>query len=119
MTRVLLLLILQPSPQRLTPSLAQVLEKYAWAEENVNNGIDHTFRDNSVRNVFGVIEINAFFFAGLNMSEDELLLLQSLVLACQSHDHQAVLELESELYPYFDTEQRELLHKLIQVVSTQ
>lgn len=37
-TRVLLLLILQPSPQRLTPSLAQVLEKYAWAEENVNNG---------------------------------------------------------------------------------
>lgn len=42
-TRVLLLLILQPSPQRLTPSLAQVLEKYAWAEENVNNGIDHIF----------------------------------------------------------------------------
>lgn len=38
MTRVLLLLILQPSPQRLTPSLAQVLEKYAWIEENVNNG---------------------------------------------------------------------------------
>lgn len=38
-TRVLLLLILQPSPQRLTPSLAQVLEKYAWIEENVNNGI--------------------------------------------------------------------------------
>jgi len=37
-TRVLLLLILQPSPQRLTPSLAQVLEKYAWAEENANNG---------------------------------------------------------------------------------
>lgn len=37
-TRVLLLLILQPSPQRLTSSLAQVLEKYAWAEENVNNG---------------------------------------------------------------------------------
>lgn len=53
------------------------------------------------------------------MSEDELLLLQSLVLACQSHDHQAVLELESELYPYFDTEQKELLHKLIQVLSTQ
>lgn len=121
MTRVLVLLILQPSPQRLTPSLAQVLEKYAWAEENVNNGIDHTFRDNfdfSVRNIFEV-RTSAFFFAGLNMSEDELLLLQSLVLACQSHDHQAVLELESELYPYFDTEQKELLHKLIQVVSTQ
>lgn len=53
------------------------------------------------------------------MSEDELLLLQSLVLACQSHDYHAVLELESELYPYLDTEQKELLHKLIQVLSTQ
>ncbi|EZA61217.1 Factor VIII intron 22 protein [Ooceraea biroi] len=91
-TRVLLLLILQPSPQRLTPSLAQVLEKYAWAEENVNNA---------------------------NMSEDELLLLQSLVLACQSHDHQAVLELENELYPYLNAEQKELLHKLILALSIQ
>lgn len=53
------------------------------------------------------------------MNEDELLLLQSLVLACQSHDHQAVLELESELYSYLDTEQKELLHKLIQVLTTQ
>ncbi|KAH0944467.1 hypothetical protein HN011_007298 [Eciton burchellii] len=91
-TRVLLLLILQPSPQRLTASLAQVLEKYAWAEENANNA---------------------------NMSEDESLLLQSLVLACQSHDHQAVLELENELYPYLDAEQKELLHKLILALSIQ
>ncbi|XP_076281989.1 40-kDa huntingtin-associated protein isoform X1 [Lasioglossum baleicum] len=92
-TRVLLLLILQPSPQRLTPSLAQVLEKYAWIEETPN--ID------------------------FNMSEDELLLLQSLVLASQSHDYQALLELEGELWPYLDAEQRELLHKLIQVLTTQ
>ena len=35
---MLLLLILQPSPQRLAPSLAQVLEKYAWVEESTNNG---------------------------------------------------------------------------------
>lgn len=92
-TRVLLLLILQPSPQRLAPSLAQVLEKYAWIEENTNNS--------------------------LNMSEDELLLMQSLVLACQSHDHQALLELEGELWACFDAEQKELLHKLIQVSTTQ
>lgn len=71
-------------------------------------------------NTFKIIKLKLFSFRpGLNMSEDELLLLQSLVLACQSHDHQAVLELESELYPYFDTEQKELLHKLIQVLSTQ
>lgn len=92
-SRVLLLLILQPSPQRLAPSLAQVLEKYAWVEENSNNG--------------------------LNIGEDEQLLLQSLVLACQSHDHQALLDLEGELWPYFDTEQKELFHKLIQVLTVQ
>ena len=38
MSRVLLLLILQPIPQRLTPSQAQVLEKYAWVEESSNIG---------------------------------------------------------------------------------
>ncbi|KAG7199148.1 hypothetical protein KM043_018037 [Ampulex compressa] len=92
-TRVLLLLILQPSPQRLAPSLVQVLEKYTWIEESTNNGF--------------------------NMSEDELLLLQSLVLACQSHDYQALLELEGELWPYFDAEQKELFHKLIQVFVMQ
>lgn len=53
------------------------------------------------------------------MSEDELLLLQSLVLGCQSHDHQAVLELENELDSYLDMEQKELLHKLIQVLVAQ
>ncbi|XP_020706162.1 40-kDa huntingtin-associated protein-like isoform X2 [Athalia rosae] len=35
-SRVLLLLILQPTPQRLAPGLAQVLEKYAWIEESNN-----------------------------------------------------------------------------------
>ncbi|KAF7405403.1 hypothetical protein HZH66_004309 [Vespula vulgaris] len=92
-TRVLLLLILQPSPKRLAPSLVQVLEKYAWIEEGTNNGLD--------------------------MNEDELLLLQSLVLACQSRDFQILFELEGELWPYLNAEQKELLHKLIRVLTLQ
>ena len=36
--RVLLLLILQPTPQRLSPDLAEVLEKYAWVEDSVSAG---------------------------------------------------------------------------------
>ena len=51
------------------------------------------------------------------MTEDEMLLLQSLVLACQSRDYEALLELESELWPFFDTEQKELLRKLVQTFS--
>ncbi|XP_043273747.1 40-kDa huntingtin-associated protein-like [Venturia canescens] len=91
--RVLLLLILQPTPQRLPASLGEVLEKYAWVEESSS--------------------------VGANMCEDEFLLLQSLVLACQSHDIQALLELEGELWPYLDTEQKDLLRKLVQTLTTQ
>lgn len=92
-TRVLLLLILQPSPKRLAPSMMQVLEMYAWVEEGANNGLD--------------------------MNEDELLLLQSLVLACQSRDFHVLFELEGELWPYLNAEQKELLHKLIRVMTLQ
>lgn len=53
------------------------------------------------------------------MNEDELLLLQSLVLACQSRDFQILLELEGELWPYLNAEQKELLHKLIRVLTLQ
>ena len=42
-----------------------------------------------------------------------MLLLQSLVQACQSEDDKAVLELQSELWEIFDTEQKELLRTLI------
>lgn len=51
------------------------------------------------------------------MSEDEMLLLQSLVLACQSQDYQALLELEGDLWPYLDHEQKELLRKLVQTLT--
>jgi len=91
--RVLLLLILQPTPQRLSPALAEVLEKYAWVEESSS--------------------------VGGGMCEDEFLLLQSLVLACQSHDCEALIELEGELWPYFDTEQKDLLRKLVETLTMQ
>lgn len=57
--------------------------------------------------------------AGAGMCEDEFLLLQSLVLACQSHDFQALLELEGELWPYIDTEQKDLLRKLVETLTNQ
>jgi hypothetical protein len=33
-------MILQPTPQKLTPQLGSLLEKYAWAEEVTNSGIE-------------------------------------------------------------------------------
>ncbi|KAJ8688349.1 hypothetical protein QAD02_024150 [Eretmocerus hayati] len=92
-SRVLLLLILRPTPQRLAPSLAQVLEKYAWADDAPT--------------------------PVPNLTEDEMLLLQSLVLACQSRDYEALLELEDELWPYLNTEQKELLQHLVQIFNSE
>lgn len=33
-SRVLLLLILRPAPQKLSPNLARLLEKYTWGDQN-------------------------------------------------------------------------------------
>nr|CAD7576778.1 unnamed protein product [Timema californicum] len=90
-TRVLLLLILQPSAQRLPVDLAQVLEKYAWAED-------------------GAVPVSY-------LSEDEFLLLQSLVMACQSHDLESLCSLEADLWRYLSTEQKDLLRTLVVQMS--
>lgn len=44
---MLLLMILQPTPQKLTPQLGSLLEKYAWAEEVTNSGIEKLCSCNS------------------------------------------------------------------------
>ncbi|CAB3371437.1 Hypothetical predicted protein [Cloeon dipterum] len=85
-TRVLLLMILQPTPQKLTPELGTLLEKYAWAENNSQSGI---------------------------LSEELFLLLQSMVMACQSKDVDALHLLESDLQELLSPEQMDLMHVLI------
>jgi hypothetical protein len=44
-TRLLLLLILRPAPQKLTPNLAKLLEKYTWGDQN-----DKTLQGDSILN---------------------------------------------------------------------
>ncbi|GLH06574.1 Factor VIII intron 22 protein [Gryllus bimaculatus] len=90
-TRVLLLLILQPSAQRLPPDLAQVLEKYAWAEE---------------------CSVPVSY-----LNEDEFLLLQSLVMASQAHDVDSLQSLEAELWKFLSAEQRDLLRTLVRKMT--
>ncbi|XP_059477485.1 40-kDa huntingtin-associated protein-like isoform X2 [Neocloeon triangulifer] len=89
-TRVLLLMILQPTPQKLTPELGSLLEKYAWAENNPQTGV---------------------------LSEDLFLLLQSVVMACQTKDVQALYSLEADLQEHLSAEQMDLMHILIKVME--
>lgn len=87
-TIVLILLLLQPTPQKIRPEHAQMLEKYAWESSETSSPVDY-------------------------LNENLFLLLQSVVMSCQSKDGSALQELEKDLWPYFNGIQKELLHKVV------
>lgn len=91
--RILVLLILRPAPQKLAPNLAQLLEKYTWG-------------DQSDRNI-----------KACGMPEVLFVLIQSLVLTCQSLDTSALPRLEGELWRYFSKDQKCLMRTLVDVYS--
>ncbi|XP_070580750.1 40-kDa huntingtin-associated protein-like isoform X2 [Ptychodera flava] len=88
-TRVLLLMLLQPTPQRIRPEHAQTLERYAWESIGDNDA------------------------ATSCLSEEMFLLLQSLVMACQSKDTESLKLLQTDLWPHLSAEQNHLLHLVI------
>jgi len=85
-SRVFVLLLLKTSPMEMTAEHSNVIEKYTWEnnEENVN-----------------VIPYDLF------------LLIQSVVMATQSHDGELLKELENDLYEYLDKVQSDLLHRIV------
>lgn len=91
-SRVLLLLLLQPTPQRIRPEHAHMLEKYSW--ESTEDDISASC-----------------------LSEDLFLLLQSLVMACQSRDTDALKCLQGELWPLLSSEQNHLLHLVLEEIG--
>ncbi|EDV27377.1 uncharacterized protein TRIADDRAFT_53007 [Trichoplax adhaerens] len=71
-SRVLILLLLQPTPQRIRPEHANVLERYSWESSDESLQVPY-------------------------LKEDLFLLLQSLVMAYQANDILAVRELQKDL----------------------
>ncbi|XP_040830593.1 40-kDa huntingtin-associated protein [Ochotona curzoniae] len=90
-SRVLLLLLLQPPPAKLLPEHAQTLEKYSW-EAFDSHGQE----------------------SGGPLPEELFLLLQSLVMATHEKDTEAVKSLQVEMWPLLTAEQNHLLHLLLQ-----
>ncbi|GAB6026285.1 coagulation factor VIII-associated [Chamberlinius hualienensis] len=85
---VLLLLLLSPGPQRLQPEHSQLLEKYAWE----NTDFDAT---------------------ACWMGEELFLLLQSVVMAHQSNDVEALVSLQIDLwYLIFHLDEGYLISKI-------
>lgn len=91
-TRVLLLMLLQPTPQRIRPEHAQMLEKYAWDPSE---------------------DYNTAYF----LDDDLFLMLQSVVMACQSNDVEALQTIQVDLWPELSAEQNEVLYQVIRELS--
>ncbi|XP_006773777.1 PREDICTED: factor VIII intron 22 protein-like [Myotis davidii] len=90
-SRVLLLLLLQPPPAKLLPEHAHTLEKYSW------EAFDSQGQESSGQ-----------------LPEDLFLLLQSLVMAAHEKDTEAVKALQVEMWPLLSAEQNHLLHLVLQ-----
>lgn len=87
--RVFLLLLLQPTLQRIRPEHAQTLERYSWeSTESTSSPLFH-------------------------LHGDLFLLIQSVVMACQAGDIHALRRLEVDLYVHLSAEQSHLLHLVI------
>ncbi|KAM4818326.1 40-kDa huntingtin-associated protein-like [Thomomys bottae] len=91
-SRVLLLLLLQPPPAKLLPEHAQTLERYSW------EAFDSHGQDSS----------------SSQLPEELFLLLQSLVMATQEKDMEAIKSLQVEMWPLLTAEQNHLLHLVLQ-----
>ncbi|XP_033106691.1 40-kDa huntingtin-associated protein-like [Anneissia japonica] len=90
-SRVLLLMLLKPTPQRIRPEHAQTLERYSWESS------EDTTPD--------------------CLSETMFLLLQSLVMACQSRDIEALTALQQDLWPLLSSTHIHLLHLIIKTLT--
>lgn len=80
-TQIFLLLILKPSHQKLAPQFAKTLEKFTWSDMN----------DPKLKSY---------------MCEELLLLLQSLVITCQTSDTTSLPHLESQLWRFLSVDQK-------------
>ncbi|KAK4873930.1 hypothetical protein RN001_013290 [Aquatica leii] len=87
-SQIFLLLILRPPTQKLAPHFAKLLEKFTWGDKNDTN-------------------IKSY------MSEELFLLLQSLVITCQTCDKSSLPYLENQLWSYLNVDQKTLLRTLV------
>ena len=90
--RVLLLLLIEPTPQNISPSLTSVLDKYSWSST-----VDESVAE----------ETSQF------LTEETFILLQSIVMAVEVKDHEALLQLEEELAPQLETRPKTLLRRIV------
>lgn len=102
--RVLLVLLIDPTPQAISATYTNVIEKYAWESDTTTTAAG-TGQDRRKESYF--------------LSEETFLLLQSVVMAVQVRDAGALADLEDCLVSALEEmpQQRELLRKLVSGVQ--
>lgn len=89
-TRVLLLMLLKPTPAFLKQVHSKLLEKYTWEEADM------------------------WACSGAEIMNIDLFInLQSLVMCCQAKEIEMLVAMEPELMPMLSTEQQQLLHVVV------
>ena len=113
--RILLLLLIEPStPQSMSTSLTNVLEKYAWESASDTTAVDESSSDPSVHDKRRELH-HQYDQQNHYLSDEKFLLLQSIVMAVQIRDCHALTQLEDHLVPLIAAEpqQRDLLRLLV------
>ncbi|KAL1115981.1 hypothetical protein AAG570_005476, partial [Ranatra chinensis] len=87
-SRVLLVLLLRANSQKLSPDLVELVEKYTW---------------------IGKTDPDTIILLG----EELFLLLQALVMSCQSQDAESAQRLESDLWKHLSAEQKDMLRIIL------
>lgn len=92
--RLLLLLLLQPAPQRTRPEHSQLLEKYLWnaSDEDLSKSV---------------------------LGEELFLLVQSVVMACHAKNISSLKQLESLITPHLTSLQVHLLHLVLETINNE
>ncbi|TRY68596.1 hypothetical protein TCAL_06931 [Tigriopus californicus] len=91
--RVFLLLLMEPTAQSIGPNLTLILEKYAWEHDDPVSAEETT----------------------KFLSEELFILLQSFVMAIQTNDVRALLDLEDALLDHLSPRAKSLLRKLVKM----
>lgn len=86
-TLLLVLLYLKPPPQKLSPEQSKFMEKYTSGSYDPDNSVNY-------------------------LTEDLILLLQSLIMACDSKEVDVLKALQKDLWPLLSAQQNTLLHKV-------
>jgi len=120
--RVLLVLLIEPTPQAMGATYTSVIEKYAWEGDSTktkesDGGRNTGTKTSNPSKNGGGSSCSSHWGESVNggspLPEETFLLMQSVVMAVQLRDTGALVQLEDCLIPHIEEEPRQLMRRLV------